>query len=320
MSQVNKGDYGPIREKKNYNGNQRTSRGSMHSNSTKSSNGGRRGTRNRMARRSESMSGSQISTGTTKALTIEVKKRGVSTKDPSEETIALFGAYGVTGQYFLKRAIEAGFKVNALVLPGMRMGDLSGNQNLQMVTGSFDEIEKIREVVKNATYVVCLMNDCDHENFPPPIGNRERNEDPSYDSFNLNFMHNLVPILEHCAKCRVLLYQASSVASDSKGNVPFFSNIIKKMSLRKSYRNAKDEQDKIIQYVTHATKTVSFNYVITRPSDNIKDKPSRKKLAASKSQPGPFPITSSDLADFTLSALKMQKVYNSCPYVVQDGL
>lgn len=36
--------------------------------------------------------------------------------------------------------------------------------------------------------------------------------------------------------------------------------------------------------------------------------------------PGPFPITNVDLAEFTLGALRTVKIYNSCPYVVQDGV
>jgi hypothetical protein len=94
----------------------------------------------------------------------------------------------------------------------------------------------------------------------------------------------------------------------------------KKMAVGRDWRNAKKEQDKIVKYITHQTKNAHFNYVVTRPSGAIWDKPSRKKLAASKSQPGPFPITNTDLAEFTLNALKMQKVYNTCPYVVQDGI
>jgi hypothetical protein len=35
-------------------------------------------------------------------------------------------------------------------------------------------------------------------------------------------------------------------------------------------------------------------------------------------QPGPFPITNFDLAEFSLNALKTEKLYNTCPYVVQD--
>jgi hypothetical protein len=62
-----------------------------------------------------------------------------------------------------------------------------------------------------------------------------------------------------------------------------------------------------------------FSFVVTRPTIMIKDGPSRKKLAASKSQPGVFSMTNTDLADFTLNALLNKKLYNSCPYVVADG-
>ena len=86
------------------------------------------------------------------------------------------------------------------------MQDASSIRSLKLITGTFNEIEKIREVVKNATYVVCLLNDCDHGNFNPPVGN---DEDGSYKFNNLNFMHNLVPILEDSDKCRVLLYEVS---------------------------------------------------------------------------------------------------------------
>jgi hypothetical protein len=144
------------------------------------------------------------------------EKRTISNKDPSEETIAIFGAYGVTGNHFLKFAMEAGYKVQALILPGMEMNDVACNDNLQLVTGSFDEDEKIRKVVENATYVVCLLNDCDRslhhqdqENLPPPIGNTDESDVYNSFSLNLNFMHNLVPILEQSDTCRVLLYQVS---------------------------------------------------------------------------------------------------------------
>ena len=162
--------------------------------------------------------GSINSANTTASTIIKkmVEKRTISGKDPSEETIAIFGAYGVTGNHFLKFAMEAGYKVQALILPGMEMNDVACNDNLQLVTGSFDEDEKIRKVVKGATYVVCLLNDCDRslhhqdqENLPPPIGNTDESDVDNSFSLSLNFMHNLVPILEESATCRVLLYQVS---------------------------------------------------------------------------------------------------------------
>jgi hypothetical protein len=158
-----------------------------------------------------------------------VPKKSVSTKDPSEETIAVFGAYGVTGHYFLQLAMEAGYKVRALVLPGITLDDVSpASENLRLITGSFDEEEKVRRVVKNASYVVCLLNDCNKslqlkrqqedartcaanlENIPPIlIPNNEGAKDgkTSACSSNLKFMQTLLPILDELDKCRVILYQ-----------------------------------------------------------------------------------------------------------------
>jgi len=331
MSQMNRGDYGPIRQTKNDREHRVEKRSSQSRNKNENtrrrdtastvptvrdnSNGNGRSSERRESQSSVATSVSRAST--TKAISINVNKRSVSKKDPPEEMIALFGAYGVTGQYFLQRAIEAGYNIQAMILPGMEMEDVACSQNVRLITGSLEEVGKIREVVENATYVVCLLNDCDHQNFQPPIGNTD---DGHYDLNNLNFMHNLVPILEESDTCRVMLYEASSLSLGNKGTAPFLSTIVKKVAGRKDWRNAKREQDQIVEYVTNQTKNAHFNYIITRPSGSIRDKPSRKKLAASKSQPGPFPISNTDLAEFTLSALKMEKVYNSCPYVVQDGI
>ncbi|KAG7351675.1 NADPH-binding protein [Nitzschia inconspicua] len=271
-----------------------------------------------------------------------VPKKGVSSKDPSEETIALFGAFGVTGHYFLQLAMEAGYKVRALVLPGITLDDVSpASDNLRLITGSFDEAEKIRRVVKNASYVVCLLNDCDKsltqlkkqqedartcaanlENMPPILNHQDDKKDMVAAGSNLKFMQTLLPILEELDTCRVLLYQASSVARDDKGTTPVMGKVVKKLAVSKNTREALREQDKIVKHIVNTTKHTSMNFIVTRPNSDslIWDRPSRKKLSASKSQPGPFPITNVDLAEFTLGALRMDKIYNTCPYVVQDGL
>jgi hypothetical protein len=112
--------------------------------------------------------------------------------------VALFGAYGVTGHYFLKLAMEAGYHVRALILPGIVLDDLQDNENLTLVTGTFDEDNKIRRVVRKAAYVVCMLNDCDN-----PLQKNPSTAPPS----NFSFMQRLVPIMEKCSACRVLLYQ-----------------------------------------------------------------------------------------------------------------
>mmetsp|Transcript_2196 Transcript_2196/g.4699 ORF Transcript_2196/g.4699 Transcript_2196/m.4699 type:complete len:438 (+) Transcript_2196:55-1368(+) len=342
MRSMNRGDFDPNRKKMSVEKNglhKRSSRGSANSGKSKreeqsrhssiSSNTNTDSTladRSRSSSRRESESTAKTRLSKTKTnvdikTTVKTTKKSASNKDPSEETIAIFGVNGVTGHHFLQRAMEAGYKIQLLNSSGMDMNNVTGNENLKIVTGSLDEIEKIREVVDNASYVVCLLNDCGNQEIvKPPLGNME-DETESSSYFNLNFVHNLVPILEKSETCRVMLYEASSMALDAKGSAPFFTKMVKKMAFRKNWRSTKREQDRIVQYIASQTKDASFNYIVTRPSAAfIWDRPSRKKLAASKSQPGPFPITNTDLAEFTLSALRMDKIYNSCPYVVQDGI
>ena len=210
MRQMNRNDYGPNPyEKRNKSTGSGKSRRSneedvfqprLHNKRTNGLSKDRRASQATATTSSNSVMTSQ-------PVEIEVKKRSVSKKDPSEEIIAVFGAYGITGQYFLQRAMEAGYNVKAMVLPGMDLEDVSSCQSLRLYTGTLDELDKVQEVVKDASYVVCLLSDCDDENFNPPIGNEEENG--AYDFHNLNFVHNLVPMLENSSKCRVFLYQVS---------------------------------------------------------------------------------------------------------------
>jgi nucleoside-diphosphate-sugar epimerase len=116
--------------------------------------------------------------------------------------IALFGAYGVTGHYFLKFALEAGYSVRALILPGVVLEDMEGNDKLTLVTGTFEEEHKIQRVVKKAAYVVCMINDCE-----------STLQDDSEPSNNFSFIQRLVPIMEQCRACPILLYQVSSYST-----------------------------------------------------------------------------------------------------------
>jgi hypothetical protein len=196
----------------------------------------------RNSKRSDRSSKTSSSKGSSGTMSIPtVPKKPVSTNDPSEETIAVFGAYGVTGNYFLQQAMEAGYKVRALILPGMQMDDYANSDQLRLITGSFDEEEKVRRVVKNASYVVCLLNDCDKtlqqqkqqqnattvsskldnlENMPPVLYDNATGSNvgssassgsvkksPTNSNGNYRFMQMLVPILEELDTCRVLLYQ-----------------------------------------------------------------------------------------------------------------
>lgn len=110
--------------------------------------------------------------------------------------------------------------------------------------------------------------------------------------------------------------KASSTSIGATGSAPVLANVVKFV---KSYKDAfLADQDKVVKHITEDADDVEFCYIVTRPGITRNGGRSKKRLAASKSQPL-VPVTTADLADFTLSALRMEKLYNTCPYVVGDG-
>jgi hypothetical protein len=114
---------------------------------------------------------------------------------------------------------------------------------------------------------------------------------------------------------------------DLKGKTPVLSQLVKSVIHRRN--QSLRDQEFIIRYISEQHNQdkenssinyskPSFSFLITRPSVLTKEGPSIKKLAASKSQPGPFTITHIDLAEFSLNALLNNKLHNTCPYVVAD--
>lgn len=129
-------------------------------------------------------------------------KTEVSNAEACEKTIALFGVSGVTGNYFLQLAVEAGYHVRALILPGFELEDMKGNPSLTLVQGTMDDQAKIHRVIRKAAYVVCMLNDC-----PQMIDTTPATIVPTHS--NYQFIQLLVPLMSRCATCKVLLYQVS---------------------------------------------------------------------------------------------------------------
>lgn len=139
-------------------------------------------------------------TGQSRSKTKKSIETSSSSKADVESTIALFGAYGVTGHYFLKQAVEAGYHVRVLMIPGVELIDFQGNPNVTLVTGTFDDKEKIYRLIRKAAYVVCMLNDC-----------RQTLQDSSKSPSNYDFVKLLVPMMGGMSPaCRVLLYQVGT--------------------------------------------------------------------------------------------------------------
>jgi len=186
--------------------NQRYSNGSNRSKSS------RRGTRkdvsNRYSRESRDAStSSRRHSKNEERHSSHHQRSSTSSSTDCEKTIALFGVSGVTGHYFLQLAVEAGYQVRALILPGFELEEMKENPNLTLINGTMDDETNIYRVIRKAAYVVCMLNDCPQTLEPSP----GTNPPPS----NYEFIRKLVPLMSKCSSCKVLLYQVSITLSSS---------------------------------------------------------------------------------------------------------
>ncbi|GAX24503.1 hypothetical protein FisN_18Lh055 [Fistulifera solaris] len=212
-------------------------------------------------------------------------------KSASTQQIALFGANTKTGHCFLRLALDAGYRVRT-----MDATDIS--------QPSLRKCKTIQHTLRNATFVVCFCPDV---------------------------LPKLYPLMKKEEGIQVLLYQASSLCTDVSGDIPVLAKVLNAVS---QVRRRKDLHNDAVNFIgrEHGILATSqedgddceekpphFSFIVTRPTVLLRDGPSSRKLAPSKSQPGPLPISYVDLAEFSLNALRNEKLYNTCPYVVADS-
>jgi hypothetical protein len=237
--------------------------------------------------------------------------------------IGLFGAHGATGTHFVKLALDAGYAIQALA-PSVDSVPLQ-NEHLTVIPGSIEDNnvhEAIPKVIRGATFVVCLLADT----LQPT-----RKDDDYPEHKLLQFLQILYPYMTKSSSVTLFLHQANSLTNNADGTpIPILARMMKKTihflypcfscccCIHPSYIH---DQDSAIQFIVQQQNNYSdskFHYIITRPG-MLREGPSQKRLTASKSLPGPFPITHADLAEFTLGALMEHKWYDTAPYVVGDG-
>lgn len=213
------------------------------------------------------------------------------------DTIALFGAYGPTGHHFLRLALEAGYRVRALVTPGIKLDHHEQfGSHLYTVTGQLNDAAKVQEVVYGSAYVVCMVGETllAHQN-------PKKKKDYKKDTL-LDFVKLLYPIMTRQDDPVIsgFLFQATALAANAKGKTPMFSQFVKTLNRKRSL--FLQDQDAVIHFIDsqHRTKQRNssnsssdgqenpparralFSYIVTRPGV-LRDGPSTKKLAASKS-------------------------------------
>jgi hypothetical protein len=286
----------------------------------------------------------------------------------SNKTIGLFGAETKTGQHFMRAALDAGYHVRALQLPNLP--NCSDYPNLEWIYGNaLYDTEALAMVVQNAQYVVCMANGQDsvgsalnhhhhhddhhHHHRSGKTGGKSKPEQAPMIPIDATkpiacFIQLLYPLLKKQSSVKVFLFQANSLASDTKGRTPVFSKVLKSARTAGALahnvlRNRSNHQstaanpgtpdaladlDSCIHEIAAQHKRsdsnngpAKFAYIVTRPTTFLQDGTSQggNVAVASKSQPtGVFPLRHVDLAVFSLNSLLKRRLYQSCPYVVAD--
>ena len=198
-----------------------------------------------------------------------------SSSSSTRTTIALFGASSPTGHHFLRLALDAGYQVRALVTPGTTLEqDFDG---VTVVNGSLQDADKVQEVVYGSTFVVCMLVGCETAS-------------PNYPKNTLlQFTKLLYPMMirQDDPPIRGFLFQASSLASDGHGKTPLWTKVVLKTVTTRYRTDQWKDMNAVIAYVHsrhRGTAKVPFPYIVTRPPVHaLRDGPSTKKMAASKS-------------------------------------
>jgi NmrA-like family len=194
-------------------------------------------------------------------------------------TIAVFGAYGKLGKEFVRVALDAGYRLQAMTLISTDTKSKSSRQSSahevkkthgveysvhpspaarsvssqmpsqmeQVEAESWDDVEAIKRTVKGAQYVVCLLNEknamvADKTIIPSLAANKPHNDETLY-----RFVRLLFPCVRLVPTVQVLLWQAHSMSPDVHGETPLFGSVVRNVMIRK--RTKMRLHDKVISYI-----------------------------------------------------------------------
>jgi hypothetical protein len=215
------------------------------------------------------------------------------------ETIAFFGATGMTGRELVPLALEKGYHIKALVRTPSKFK--TQHENLTIIQGDFANTEAIKETVAGADYVICCAAGASKP--------KEYTKD-----MMLNFISTLVPILESdSSSVKVFVYQAAAFTKSPDGTLPFAIKLMRPIVARLMgiLPNALDN-DAVVRYLDK-NKPSSFQVIVTRPGQLVDKDDGKMKLVASNS-PEMKAVTFKALAAFTLHAIEEESLYGKYPY------
>ena len=216
------------------------------------------------------------------------------------ETIALFGATGGTGKHFLPLALEAGYKVKAMVRTPSKVE--TKHANLTLIEGDFSNQDAMKKTVQGADYVISMAGG--------PMGKPK--EYPK--DLMLDFVKKLVTIMKETPSVKVFLYQAGAFSAKPDGSLPLLMKVFRTvvgawiMGLEPNFM----DNEAVIKYVD-TEKDCKFKIIITRPG-GLKEDEGGKKLEASEN-PEMNMVAFKDLATFSLDAMKDESLVGKYPFV-----
>eukprot|EP00542_Grammatophora_oceanica_P015955 CAMPEP_0194036260 /NCGR_PEP_ID=MMETSP0009_2-20130614/8615_1 /TAXON_ID=210454 /ORGANISM="Grammatophora oceanica, Strain CCMP 410" /LENGTH=222 /DNA_ID=CAMNT_0038677933 /DNA_START=40 /DNA_END=708 /DNA_ORIENTATION=+ len=220
----------------------------------------------------------------------------------TQGTVAVFGATGSTGKYFVKKALEADYKVKVLVRSPDKLGEIKDHDHLTVIEGSFTDAEKVKETVTGTTYVVSMAG--------AKMGGKK--EDYPQDMM-LNFVKALVPVMEEVhTKC--FIYQAGAFSPFPGKKLGMFSGFARATvgTMMMGIGPNVEDNDNVVKFLG-SDECKKVPTIVTHPAA-LTDKPGNKELQLVDSPPMSS-ITFEDLATLTLASLKNEEAYGKNFYV-----
>lgn len=211
--------------------------------------------------------------------------------------IALFGATGKTGKIFLRKALEKGHEVTALVRNPKNLG--VENEKLSMVEGSLLYQQDILDTLKDAELVVNLSG---HVKDSPP-------------DLQLNSIKIIVNGMRENGIKRIITLTGGGVR-DHKNDRPKFIDklivFIMKNLAGKGTRNALLDG---IAHIDYLRNQKDIEHTIVR-GPMLKDEPAKGTIEVGHiGTVQGIKLTREDLAEFIIAEIESKKFINQMPFV-----
>lgn len=175
-------------------------------------------------------------------------------------TFLVFGATGATGKHFVKRALEDGHSIRALVRTPDKLPP--STQGIEVFHGSISDKDiDIDALVKGADYVVSMLGD---------------KEQQRTEKINTAFVEKLVPAMRKHGVNR-FLYQAGGLSRPYQGSLSPLLWLLR-YTIARGYDGQHQDNEAVMAYL--ATQATDIEWMVHRAGIGS-DGPSKGQLCRS---------------------------------------